>query len=114
MAAMTSQSAIAFVLMAGLDASSWEKTLGNLSYVHGVKTLLITPVLLSHAPVRMAVHEGLETVVCPTLLGAELVLVSIKSKKLSFSGYASTLFMFVPSIATTNTCCLVGSAGGSG
>ena len=62
----------------------------------------------------MAVHEGLETVVCPTMLGAELVLVPISSKKFSLLSSASTLLMFVPSIAITNTCCSVGSAGGSG
>ena len=74
----------------------------------------MTPVLLSQAPVRMAVHEGLETVVCPTMLGAELVLVFIRLTKFSFSSSASTLLMFVPSIAITNTCCFVGSAGGFG
>ena len=36
MAPMTSQSAIAFVLMSGLWSSSWVKTVGHLSYVVGV------------------------------------------------------------------------------
>ena len=81
MALMTSQSAMAMVSMSGSSVSSWLNTVGHLSYVHGVKTLLITPVRSPHTPVRMAVHDGLEMVVCPTMLDAAVVLVSIRSKK---------------------------------
>ena len=107
--AMTSQSPMALVSMAESYVSSWLYTVGHSSYVHGVKTLLITPVLLSHAPVRMAVHDGFEMVVCPTMLGAELVLVSIRAKKFVLVGSASTLLRFVPSTPITSTCWVVGS-----
>ena len=60
MAEMMSQSATVVVSMAESNASSWLNTVGHLLYVHGVNTLLITPVFSPHAPVRMADHEGLE------------------------------------------------------
>ena len=115
MAPMTSQSAIAIVQISSPVASSccssWLKTVGHLSYVCGVKTLLITPVLLSQAPVRIAVHEGFEIVVCPTMLGAEVVLVFINLSKFGVSrssSSSSTLLKLVPSIAITRTCCSEG------
>src|SRR6478752_115557 len=57
MAEMTSQSATVVVSMAESNASSWLNTVGHLLYVHGVKTLLITPVFSPHAPVRMALSK---------------------------------------------------------
>ena len=109
---MTFQSAITVVSMSGFSVSSWLNTVGYLSYVHGVKTLLITPVRSPHTPVRMAVHDGLEMVVWPTMLAAAVVLSSIRAKKLSFSGSARILLKFVPSTPITNTLG-VGSAGGA-
>jgi hypothetical protein len=41
--------------------------------------LLITPLLVSQTPVRMAVHDGLEMVVCPTMLDAPVVPLVIRS-----------------------------------
>ena len=96
-ALMTFQSAIVVVWMSELCASSWLNTVGHLSYVHGVKTLLMTPVLSPHTPVRMAVHDGLEMVVCPTMLDAAVVLSSIRSKKFWFLTSARILLRFVPS-----------------
>lgn len=104
MAAMTSQLAMAVVWMAELYASSWLNTVGHLSYVHGVKTLLITPVFSPpHAPVRMDDHDGLEIVVCPAMLAAAVVPLWISSKKLALAGSASTLLRFAPSTPMSRT-----------
>ncbi len=53
-----------------------------------------------------AVHDGLEMVVCPTMLGAELVLVFINLMKfvLGVPSSSSTLLILVPSMAITSTC----------
>ncbi len=100
---MTSQLAMDVVSMPELAASSWLNTVGHLSYVHGVKTLLITPVFSPHAPVRMDDHDGLETVVCPAMLAAAVVPPWITLKKLALVGSASTLLRFVPSTPISST-----------
>src|SRR5690349_11680694 len=71
---MTFQSAMDVVTIPGLRVSSWVNTVGHLRYVHGVKTLLITPVFSPQAPVRIEDHDGFEMVVCPTIDDAAVVL----------------------------------------
>src|SRR5690349_17929040 len=71
--------------------------------------LLMTPLLLSHTPVRIAVHDGLEMVVWPLMLEAPVVPRFISSKNRALPGSSSTLLRLVPSTPITRTCCVVGS-----
>ena len=63
MSFMYFQLAIIAVLTAGLLYSIRLNTVGQASYGAGSKMLLITPVLVSHAPVRIVDHDGPEMVV---------------------------------------------------
>ncbi len=46
----------------------------------------------------MVVQDGLETVVCPMIVDAEVVPCSMNARKFTLSGSASTLLRFVPSV----------------
>ncbi|VBA35843.1 hypothetical protein LAUMK136_01164 [Mycobacterium attenuatum] len=79
--------------------SSWLYTVDQVSYVHGVKTLLVTPAVSLHTPVCMVVHEGLETLVCPTMVDAEVTLCCISAWKFGVpAGSARIAARFVPSV----------------
>ncbi len=103
MSLMYFQSAITAVSMSGLCASSRLNTVGQASYGAGLKMLLITPLLLSHTPVRIVVHDGPEIVVCPTILVAPVTLSAMRSKNPTLAGSANTLSRFVPSVPISST-----------
>src|SRR5690242_18166901 len=65
--------------------------------------LLMTPVFSPQLPVRMVDQDGLEMVVCPTILVGAVELVLIRLKKLTLAGSASTRLRLVPSTPMTNT-----------
>lgn len=65
--------------------------------------LLMTPVFSPQTPVRMAVHDGLLMVVCPTMLAGAVVPPCINSKKWALAGSASTRLRLVPSTPITST-----------
>ena len=65
--------------------------------------LLITPVVSPHTPVGMVVHDGLEIVVCPTMLAAAVVPVCIRLKKFVFAALARILDRLVPSTPISRT-----------
>ena len=71
--------------------------------------LLMTPVWLSHAPVRMAVQDGLEIVVWPTMLATPVTLSPINASKFGLSP-ARIRRRLVPSTPITSTWTSVGSA----
>ncbi len=66
--------------------------------------LLITPLLLSHTPVRIVVHDGPEIVVCPTILVAPVTLWFIRLMKPALAtGSARILSRLVPSVPINST-----------